>query len=108
MTLFAASDPTGLILVAAGVVIVLAIAYGYYSRGKDKDVNQRPQGADQAGAGKSRISSSEAETSGAFDSHGTKLGRRSAVPSPRIGGEPQSPGGWFSSTDGSGAGSAGL
>ena len=71
MNYFAASDMGGFILVGFVILMVLAIAYGYYNRGRDKDINQRPQGAEETGAGRSRIAADEAETKGAFDTHGT-------------------------------------
>jgi hypothetical protein len=65
-----------LVIVAFVVFMVLALAYGFYSR-RGSGIDQHPRGAGHTGdpgvgASPSRISSAEDETEGIFDSRGTR------------------------------------
>jgi len=65
-----------LVFVLIVLAIILALAYGFYSR-RGSGIDQHPRGGGHAedpgvGEGPSRISAAEAETSGVFDSRGTR------------------------------------
>ncbi|MDX6726585.1 MAG: hypothetical protein QOK49_1390 [Baekduia sp.] len=66
---------SGIVLIVV-VLIVVAAAYGIYSR-RGSEISQHPQGAERAeapgvGEGPSRMSNAEDETEGSFTTHGTK------------------------------------
>jgi len=65
-----------LVFVLIVLAIILALAYGFYSR-RGSGIDQHPRGGGHTedpgvGAGASRISTAEADTSGVFDSRGTR------------------------------------
>jgi hypothetical protein len=65
-----------LVIVAFVILMVLAVAYGFYSR-RGSGIDQHPRGGGHTedpgvGEGASRISAAEAETGGVFDARGTR------------------------------------
>jgi hypothetical protein len=64
------------IVLVVVVLVILAAAYGIYSR-RGSEISQHPQGAERSGApgvgeGPSRMSNVEDETEGTISTHGTK------------------------------------
>ncbi len=65
-----------LVIVAFVLLMVLALAYGFYSR-RGSGIDQHPRGGGHTGdpgvgSGPSRISAAEDETEGLFDQRGTR------------------------------------